>query len=318
MQRNSLPLRLHLDALVASADRRARRDADPVGLVHEHADPDDQEVVGLVAASLAFGNVTTIRRSARRVIEALGPAPAAAIDAGDERRWRARLAGFRHRTWTGAHVARLLARAGRLRREHGRIGAFAATRLARSADVRVGLTDLADALRGPRPDRGLSHLVPDPRRGSACKRLLLYLRWMVRPADGVDLGLWDVPASRLVIPLDTHVHRIARNLGLTRRRAPSFRAAEEITDHLRRLDPDDPVKYDFAICHLGVSRDCPSRRDPVRCARCVLRPVCLAHRSGRGSGQAYPAAAPHAGAQGPEPGRDFDAGAGPTRWHRDC
>jgi endonuclease III len=97
---------------------------------------------------------------------------------------------------------------------------------------------------------------------------------MVRPADGVDLGLWPIPATALVIPVDTHVHRISRNLGLTTRRTASWATAEEITARLRLFDPEDPVKYDFALCHLGVSRDCPSRPDLAKCAHCVLRDVC--------------------------------------------
>ncbi|MDQ3031551.1 MAG: DUF2400 domain-containing protein, partial [Myxococcota bacterium] len=185
-------------------------------------------------------------------------------------------------------VAAMLAGAAALRREHGSLGAAFALFLARRDrsglapdDAFVeALADLADALRGRDPSRGLKHLVPDPRAGSACKRLLLWLRWMVRPADGVDLGLWAIDPGRLVIPVDTHVHRIAQNLGLTRRRDASMRTAAEITAALRTFDPHDPVRYDFAICHLGVSRECPSRRDPERCARCVLQDAC---RHWRGS-----------------------------------
>ncbi|MBC7172411.1 MAG: DUF2400 family protein, partial [Polyangiaceae bacterium] len=102
-----------------------------------------------------------------------------------------------------------------------------------------------------------------------------YLRWMSRPSDGVDLGLWSVAPSALVVPLDTHVHRIARNLGLTERNDASWRTAEEVTAALRELDPDDPVKYDFALCHHGVSRECPSRRDSAKCGACVLHSVCV-------------------------------------------
>jgi uncharacterized protein (TIGR02757 family) len=132
----------------------------------------------------------------------------------------------------------------------------------------------ADALRGDAPSRALRHLVSDPRAGSACKRLFLYARWMVRPADGVDLGLWPIAPSALLIPVDTHIHRISRNLGFTNRRTATWATAEEITSALRELDPDDPVKYDFALCHLGVSRECPSRPDPIKCGRCLLRDVC--------------------------------------------
>ena len=126
--------------------------------------------------------------------------------------------------------------------------------------------------------RGLSHLVPDPAKGSASKRLFLYLRWMIRKDDGVDLGLWPIDPSLLVIPVDTHIHRIARNLGLTRRSDASLRTAVEITAALRRLDPKDPVRYDFALCHMGVSRECPSRRDEEKCARCVVQSVCTRWR----------------------------------------
>jgi uncharacterized protein (TIGR02757 family) len=106
------------------------------------------------------------------------------------------------------------------------------------------------------------------------KRLMLLLRWMIRPADGVDLGLWDIPTSRLIIPVDTHIHKLSRNLGLTRRNDVSWRTAEEITAALRRLDPDDPVKYDFSLCHLGMLQHCPSRRDPERCEGCGVQSVC--------------------------------------------
>ena len=98
---------------------------------------------------------------------------------------------------------------------------------------------------------------------------------MVRGPDGVDLGLWrEVPPRALVIPLDTHVHRIGSFIGLTRRKDLSWRTAEEITAHLRHLDPEDPVRFDFALSHLGISGACPSRRDERKCAGCPLQPIC--------------------------------------------
>jgi uncharacterized protein (TIGR02757 family) len=282
-------LRERLDALVASTDRAARRQADPVSFVHRYASPADQEVVALIAASLAFGNVVAVRAKVATVLEALGPSPARTVEREERRALEARLRGFSHRVWKGGDVAAMLAHAGALRRTAGSLGAAFARWLAEE-DARAprdpdaafvaALARLARALQGPGPSRGLRYLVPDPRAGSACKRLLLWVRWMCRPADGVDLGLWPIPPSRLIIPLDTHVHRIARNLGLTRRKDASLRTAAEITNALRALDPDDPVRYDFAICHLGVSRACPSRRDPTRCADCVLRAVCR-HWRGR-------------------------------------
>lgn len=271
----------HLDALVAATDRAARRASDPVSFAHAYDDAADREVVALLAALLAFGNVVAIKKSVARALAALGPAPSRTVDAEDEAALSARLSGFVHRVYRGPDLARVLAGAGALRAAHGSIGAaLVAMRAAVPADapdpMLAVLVSFADALRGPREGRGrgLAHLVPDPRKGSACKRLLLYLRWMVRPADGVDLGLAPLSAAELVMPLDTHIHRIGRNLALTRRNDASYRTAREVTDALRALDPTDPVKYDFALCHLGVSRACPSRRDPGKCASCVLRPVC--------------------------------------------
>lgn len=288
-------VRDRLDALVASTDRGARRDADPVSFVHRYDDPGDREVVALIASALAFGNVRAIRAKVAIVLDALGPSPAATIDREPRAALARRLDGFVHRVWRGDDVAAMLAGAAVLRRGSGSLGAAFSRRLAARDRTSASpdeafveaLADLADALRGDDPSRGLRHLVPDPRAGSACKRLLLWLRWMIRPADGVDLGLWPVDPARLVIPVDTHVHRIARNLDLTRRRDASLRTAAEITAALRAFDPHDPVRYDFAICHLGVSRECPSRRDPDRCARCVLQDACRhwarndAHRVGR-------------------------------------
>jgi endonuclease III len=98
---------------------------------------------------------------------------------------------------------------------------------------------------------------------------------MIRGPDEVDLGLWKgVPPSALVIPLDTHVQRIARNLGLTRREDASWRTASEITENLRAIDPADPVRFDFALCHLGMSGACPARREAARCAACPLAAAC--------------------------------------------
>lgn len=271
--KRDVALRDRLDALVKSTDHGKRREADPVGFVHRYTDPNDQEVVALIAALLAFGNVVAIRRSVERVLRTLGDHPARAID-HESAELDQRLKGFVHRVWRGDDVAHLLANAATLRREHGSLAhAFTAMR-ARHPDLISTLTEFADALRGPQPSPGLAHLVPDPRKGSACKRLLLYLRWMIRPADGVDLGLFSISPSELIIPVDTHIQRIARNLRLTERRDASLRTAREITDALRALDPADPVRYDFALCHLGIARECPSKRDPERCARCAVQDVC--------------------------------------------
>jgi uncharacterized protein (TIGR02757 family) len=265
----------HLEALVRSTDAAARRELDPVGFVHRYARDEDREVVGLVAALLAFGNVVVIRRAVATVLDRLGPSPAAQLDASTEEGLRERLRGFVHRVWRGDDVARLLANAAALRRTHGSLGAALASMRRAAPSFLDAVASFAEALRGPNPGRGLAHLVPDPRKGSASKRLFLYLRWMIRRADGVDLGIFaGLDPAELIIPVDTHVQRIARNLRLTRRKDASLRTAREITEALAVIDPADPVRFDFALCHLGISKDCPSRRDEQKCARCVVRTVC--------------------------------------------
>ncbi|NLY94841.1 MAG: TIGR02757 family protein [Myxococcales bacterium] len=271
-----------LERLVRSTDPRARIENDPVGLVRPYARPEDREVAGLVAALLAFGSVQVIRRNVSRVLELLGPSPAEALESKDPRALSRGLRTFRHRVWTGAEVSRLLRNAARLRAEEGSIGAAFKARLERhDLALQPALAELADALRGPAPTRAMAHLVPDPRAGSACKRLHLYLRWMVRPDDGVDLGVFDAPPSVLLVPLDTHVHRIAKNLALTSRETASWAAAEEVTAVFRRFDPEDPVRFDFALCHFGIARQCPSRVDESICGACVMKRVCTIPRAAR-------------------------------------
>jgi len=271
-----------LDAVRARCDSRARRASDPVSFVHRYARADDREIVALAASSVAFGNVKAIRAKLEDLLSRLGDHPAAAAD--DAPALTQSLAGWKHRVFRGDDIARLLAGARRLQREHGSLGACFAAHLAGGRDperLREALALWCDAIRaagglergGAR--RGPAHLLPDPRGASGCKRLLLLLRWMARPADGVDLGAWPVDPALLLIPVDVHVHRLARNLGLTRRRDPSWRTAVEITRALGRYDPADPTKYDFSLCHMGMLQRCPSRRDARRCEGCGVQPVCV-------------------------------------------
>jgi len=268
-----------LDAVLARCDVDARRAADPVAFAHRYARPEDRELVALVAACVAFGNVKTIQAKLEDMLSRIGGRPAlAAEDAGA---LRARLRGWKHRVFLGDDVARLLAGARAVQFAHGSLGACFEAQLRTAPTFREALGAWCDAVRtagGLRRDgrrRGPSHLLPDPRGPSGSKRLLLFLRWMIRPADGVDLGLWNVDPARLLVPVDVHIHKLARNLGLTRRGAPSWRTTEEITRKLARLYPPDPTRYDFSLCHMGMLQRCPSRRDPGRCEGCAVMSVCI-------------------------------------------
>lgn len=271
-------IRAALDDVRARCDVRARLQADPVGFAHGYADPLDQELVGLLAACAAFGRVQSIRAKMTDLLARIGPSPRAAAD--DPEALEARLRTWKHRVFRGQDMARLLVGARRVQKASGSLGARFRAELDAHGDLREALAAWVDAirdaggLRKSKTRRGPSHLLGDPRGPSGSKRLLLYLRWMIRPADGVDLGLWDVDASRLLMPVDVHIHRLARNLGFTRRPAMSWTTTEEITAALARLDPRDPAGYDFALCHMGMLQGCPSRRDPKRCDGCGVKPVC--------------------------------------------
>ncbi|HSO34685.1 MAG TPA: TIGR02757 family protein [Labilithrix sp.] len=283
-----------LDLVRARADLKARRANDPVELVHRQRSREDRELVALVAASCAFGNVKAIRSKLTELLDRVGPRPARAAD--DPEALAARLAGFKHRVFRGEDLAKLLIGARRVQRSAGSLGAAFQDQLRRvdredpgaepEARVREALASFCDRIRAegglprageadPSGRRGPSHLLSDARAGSGAKRLLLFLRWMVRPADGIDLGLWEVPTQRLLVPVDVHIHKLARNLGLTRRRDLSWKTSVEITRALARFDASDPTRYDFSLCHMGMVQRCPSRPDDKRCEGCGVRPVCV-------------------------------------------
>jgi uncharacterized protein (TIGR02757 family) len=240
-----------LDAVRASCDVAERRSKDPVAVVHRYSDPLEQELVGLMASAVAFGNAKAFGAKLDQALERLGPSILAVAD--DEKEVLTRLSGWKHRMYRGEDLGRLLVGARRVQRAHGSLGAFFAEAMRTHGSLRGALIAFVRAI-GAR-------MLADPAKSSGCKRLLLYLRWMIRPADGVDLGLWPIAPKHLVIPLDTHVHRLSISLGLTSRKDASWRTAEEITAALRRYCPDDPVRYDFAMCHLGMARR--ARRRPA-------------------------------------------------------
>jgi len=271
-------LKVTLEALREKIDVKARLELDPVGVVRRYRDPLDREVMGLVAAGIAFGNVKTIRSKLEEIVTRVGDRPSEKAE--DAKTLQRALRGFRHRVFLGDDIARLMIGARLVQRRHGTIGARFVELFRKESNLRESLAVLVDDIRSAGDlkvrdgRRGPAHLLPDPRAGSGVKRLLLYLRWMVRPADGVDLGQWDVPTHALVIPVDTHVHKLARNLGLTSRKDLSWTTAQEITRALARFDDNDPVKYDFSLCHMGMLQRCPSRRDPKRCEGCPVMHVC--------------------------------------------
>lgn len=242
-------LREKLDALHTRLNRRAFVSPDPLEAVYRYGGPRDREVVGLIAACLAYGRVAQILRNLHALLDALGPAPADIIRREGPDTVR-RFPEFRHR-WTGAvEMAAFLGGISNALRRHGSLEAcFLAHHAASGEHTLPALTGFTQELRsGTTPNSLLSA----PEKNSACKRLHLYLRWMVR-RDEVDPGCWTgVSPAALLIPLDTHMHRIARGLGLTRRNQANLATVLEITRGFRTINPADPLKYDFALTRLGI------------------------------------------------------------------
>jgi uncharacterized protein (TIGR02757 family) len=221
---------------------------DPIEFVYR-ADPPDREIVGLAAALLAYGRVGQILKSVENVLDRLkSPATVQTASLSELRRC---FSGFKHRFTVGDEVAGLLFGAGRIIRQSGSLGQFVASHISSSdKTVLKAMTALTDALVDG--SNGLCRgLVSDPRKGSACKRLNLYFRWMVRK-DDVDPGGWPISPAKLIVPLDTHMHRFALTEGLTTRKAADMKTALQITAEFRKLSPEDPIKYDFALTRLGI------------------------------------------------------------------
>ncbi|MCK6504145.1 DUF2400 domain-containing protein [Myxococcota bacterium] len=300
-------VRTAMEELGAQLDPAERLGQDPLAFARAWADPADQEAAAVLCSGLSYGRVAAfwpvLRTLMGRAAERGGPAAwLHAFDRDDARV----VEGLRYRFMEGADIATWCGALGAALRQHGRLGALVeAGHRPEHADVGPALDHLVTTLRAlalaesHRQGRGratrfselpagLRYFLPRPADGSACKRWCMALRWLVRRpgdprrVDGLDLGLWALPPAKLVVPLDTHVARLSWFLGLTDRRDGSWRTAQEITAGLARLDPADPLRFDFALAHLGISGRCTVRAtaDPAVpppreiCQACPLGPAC--------------------------------------------
>jgi uncharacterized protein (TIGR02757 family) len=244
-----------LDACADQYNRAEFIENDPISIPHGFSRLQDIEITGFWTAMLSWGQRKTIIQSARSLIERMDGAPYDFV-VNHEEQDRRRLEDFYHRTFQPLDALYFLAFFQEYYRRHDSLeGAF-------SRHLKPGMPDAGPALSGfhelffslpDAPERTRKH-VSTPARKSACKRLNMFLRWMVRRDDrGVDFGLWrQILPSQLLIPLDVHVERVARKLGLLHRQQSDWQAVLELTEALRRFDPEDPVKYDYALFGLGV------------------------------------------------------------------
>ena len=295
-------LREPLERLYREFDYGARVERDALQFPLRYADPRDREIVALLTACLAYGRVDLFGRELDGALRAMGASPFRFVIDFELARDARAFDGFRYRFNRPPDLVeqqvrrldvavdhplgvRMRQRLGHLDADPGRRAVVEPSRgpigpaLERFARAFLE-ADLRPVFARGRASRGYRHLFPLPSAGGPCKRLHLFLRWMVR-REPPDFGLWTaVSPARLLIPVDTHVENISRAIGLTRRRSRNWRMAEEITGRLAAIDPADPVKYDFALCHKRMSGDCLDRRDATVCAPCGFKPVCR-HWKGR-------------------------------------
>jgi uncharacterized protein (TIGR02757 family) len=280
--RRSDVLRARLEPLYASFNHE-RSATDPIELVRPYPNPADRELAGFIASALAFGNVVAVMQSVAMVLDRIGPSPSGYIRRFDPRSEAGPFATFVHRWTRGTDIVALLWILRQMLDRSGSLEAFfvegddpatpdLGTAL-ESFTTRAMQMDLRRAY-GRVPARpGVGYFFTRPSQGSACKRLNLFLRWMIR-RDAVDLGVWTrISPSRLIVPLDTHVIRLGRCLHLTRYTSPGWKMAAEITQTLRAVDPVDPVRFDFSLCHVGMMGSC-GFGEKRGSAQCPLKGVC--------------------------------------------
>lgn len=233
---------------------------DPLITLQRYSDPVDVEIAGLIAAVLSYGRVETIIRSCEEVFRRMEWQPDSFLSNTNYIMKKKLLRGFKHRFNSGEDLALFLQAVSGIRTRYGSIQHFFLEKLNEpKTGMKEALTafsatvsEYAEKISGKLP-RLFTFLTPSPKNGGACKRLNMYLRWMIRPYDGIDRGVWKhITPSHLLIPVDTHIARVAGQFGLTSRRSQDWRMAEEITMNLKTIDYEDPVRFDFSLCRYGM------------------------------------------------------------------
>ena len=247
--------RAYLDELYHQYNHREYVPPDPLEFVWRYEDPLEREIVGFIASALAYGRVAQIKRSVAYILDKMGPTPRAFIEDASREHLLQVFDGFKHRFTTAFELAEVILGIQRVISLHGSLEHCFLNSLKSTHDSTIqALGAFVQELRSSFPD-GYNSLLPHPEKKSACKRLHLFLRWMVR-RDEVDPGVWDgVSPSLLVVPLDTHMYSICSHLGMTCRASSDMKTSLEITACFRNIIPDDPVRYDFALTRLGIRPD---------------------------------------------------------------
>lgn len=246
-------LKIFLDEWAEKYNRPDFIPTDPISIPHLFSDKQDREIAGLFAATMAWGQRVTILKNARKLMEWMDFAPHEFILNHTESDLKP-FASFVHRTFNGDDCLFFISALQKIYTSYGDLESVFAEGLKSSGDMPGAISHFRQVmLSADHLPRSRKHL-PDPQKGSAAKRLNMFLRWMVRRDNrGVDFGIWrSILPSQLLCPLDVHSGRTARTLGLLSRSQDDIQSVTELTYALKKMNPEDPVLYDFALYGLGV------------------------------------------------------------------
>lgn len=226
--------------------------SDPIQVPHSFIKREDIEIAGFLTATLAWGQRPVMIKNAFLLLESMPDGPHQFLMESDEDRFDF-FESFKHRTFNGADCIFFLKSLQNIYLYHGGLKSVFEEGLNLTGNIPGAIIHFRNIFFNiPFPQRTLKHIA-DVENNAAGKRINMFLRWMVRKDDkGVDFGLWDIPASDLYIPLDLHSGKISRELGLLKRQQNDWKAVRELTFRLREFDPNDPVKYDFALFGLSA------------------------------------------------------------------
>jgi uncharacterized protein (TIGR02757 family) len=276
-------LKKTLDRFYKDFNFKERVKHDPIEFPHRYCDPDDIEVAAFISSCFAYGRVDLFKPVIESILKPGAKHPAEFISNFSLKKDSKHLKDISYRFNKEKDIICLIYIMSKALRKYRSLkGLFYSHFEFGHDDIRNALTGFIEFMtaidttpvygKNIRPP-GLKQLLPSPKTGSACKRMNLFLRWVVRKKD-IDFGIWDrISPSKLIIPLDTHIARISRCLGLSSRKSPDWKMAKEITESLKNLDPRDPLKYDFALCHHGIARLCKGLKFSRICSECSLLPA---------------------------------------------
>lgn len=274
-------LKKTLDTFYREYDFRQRILHDPIEFPHRYRNTGDIEIAAFLACCFAYGRIGLFKPVVEKILSLMGESPCDFLLHFSVARQARRFQGIQYRFNRNEDIVCLLYMLQILLRQASSLESVFMEQY-RDEDENIGKGLIAMMERFLSVDTtkiygrnikpaGLMQFIPSPAKGSTCKRSTLFLRWMIRDKD-IDLGIWkNIPINKLVIPLDTHIMKISLCLGFTKRNSADWKTAVEITRALKQFDPKDPLKYDFALCHHGISGLCKGQRDKSVCAGCVFR-----------------------------------------------